>query len=112
MSCAHTRTHARAHAHAHTQTLSHTYTHTEVSRAHGHHRLLCRCSNLQGVIARVVKAIDTDGNGKLDFNEFIAAFQIQVVGPFAILAQWCRNSGMTTLQCLEMLAWSMWRQDK
>lgn len=31
----------------------------------------------QGVIARVVRSIDTDGNGKLDFNEFVAAFQLQ-----------------------------------
>lgn len=46
----------------------------------------CVCSSqpfyclwhLQGVIARVVKSIDTDGNGKLDFNEFVAAFQTQV----------------------------------
>ena len=29
----------------------------------------------EGVIARIVERLDTDGNGKLDFQEFTAAFQ-------------------------------------
>jgi Ca2+-binding EF-hand superfamily protein len=29
----------------------------------------------EGVIARIVNALDTDGNGKLDYNEFVGAFR-------------------------------------